>query len=48
MLVRGVVAAVRVVRNHSKFTPIVSLLYLKQFVSTPLPLLYRFEVATEL
>ena len=48
MLIRGVVAAVRVVKNHSKITPIVFLLYLIQFVSTPLSLLCASKVATEL
>ena len=48
MLIRGVVAAVRVVKIHSKITPIVFLLYLLQFVSTPLSLLYASKVATEL
>ena len=48
MLIRGVVAAVRVVNNHSKITPIVFLLYSIQFVSTPLSLLYASKVATEL
>ena len=48
MLIRGVVVAVRVVRNHSKSTPIVFLLYLQQFVSTPLSLLCASKVATEL
>ena len=48
VLIRGVVAAVRVVRNHSKITSIVFLLYLIQFVSTPLSLLCACKVATEL
>ena len=48
MLIRGVVAAVHVVRNHSKSISIVSFLYLKQFVSTPLSLLCASKVATEL
>ena len=48
MLIRGVVAAVRVVNNHSKITPIVFLLYSIQFVSTQLSLLYASKVATEL
>ena len=47
MLKRGVVAAVRVVKNHSKITPIVFLLYLQQFVSTPLSILCASKVATE-
>ena len=45
MLIRGVVAAVRVVRNHSKSTSIVFFLYLQQFVSTPLSLLCASKVA---
>ena len=48
MLIRGVVAAVRVVKNHSKSTLIVFLLYSQHFVSTPLSLLYASKVATEL
>ena len=48
MLIRGVVAAVRVVKIHSKSTPIVFLLYSDHFVSTPLSLLYASKVATEL
>ena len=48
MLIRGVVEAMRVVRNHSKITPIVFVLYLQQFVSTPLSLLCASKVATEL
>ena len=48
MLIRGVVAAVRVVKIHSKSTPIVFFLYSLQFVSTPLSLLYASKVATEL
>ena len=48
MLIRGVVAAVRVVKIHSKSTPFLFLLYLQQFVSTPLSLLYASKVATEL
>ena len=48
MLIRGVVAAVRVVKIHSKVTPIIFLLYVKQFVSTPLSILYASKVATEL
>ena len=48
MLIRGVVAVVRVVIIHSKSTPIVFLLCLQQFVSTPLSLLYASKVATEL
>ena len=48
MLILGVVAAVRVVRNHSRSTPIVFVLYLYQLVSTPLSLLCSFKVATEL
>ena len=48
MLIRGVVAAVRVVKNHSKSTPLVFVLCLQQRVSTPLSLLYASKVATEL
>ena len=48
MLIRGVMAAVRVVKLHSKSTPIVFLLYLQHFVSTPLSLLCACKVATEL
>ena len=48
MLIRGAVAAVRVVKIHSKITPIVFLLYLFQIVSTPLSLLCASKVATEL
>ena len=48
MLIRGVVAAVRVVKIHSKITPIVFLLYSKHFVSTPLSLLCASKGATEL
>ena len=48
MLIRGVVAAMRVVRKYSKCTSIVFLLYLQQFISTPLTLLYASKVATEL
>ena len=48
MLKRGVVAAVLVVRNHSRSTPIVIFSYLQQFVSTLLSLLYASKVATEL
>ena len=48
MLTHGVVAAVRVVENHSKSTSIVFLLYLKQCVSTPLSILCASKVATEL
>ena len=48
MVKRGVVAAVRVVRNHYRNTSIVFLLYLQQFVSTPPSLLYATKVATEL
>ena len=48
MLLRAVVAAVRVVKNHSRSTPIVFLLYLQQFVSTLLSILYASKVATEL
>ena len=48
MLIRGVVAAVRVVKIHSKSTPIVFVLYLQQLVSPPLSLLYASKVATEL
>ena len=48
MLIRGVVAAVRVVKIHSKITPILFLLYSKQVVSTPLSLLYASKGATEL
>ena len=48
MLIRGVVAAVRVVKIHSKITPIVCPLYSIQFVSTPLSLLCASKVATEL
>ena len=38
MLIRGVVAAVRVVKIHSKITPIVFFLYSQHFASTPLSL----------
>ena len=48
MLIRGVVVAMRVVRNHSKSTSSVILLYLYQFVSTPFSLLCACKVATEL
>ena len=48
MLIRGVVAAMQVVKNHSKITPTVLLLYLKQFVFTLLSLFCNFKVATEL
>ena len=48
VLIRGVVAAVRVVKIHPKSTPIVLLLYLQHFVSTPLSLLCASKVATEL
>ena len=48
MLIRGVVTAVRVVKIHSKSTPIVFLLYLKHFVFIPLSLLCASKVATEL
>ena len=48
MLVRGMVAAVHVVKNHSKFTSIVFVLCLYQFVFTPFSLLYASKVATEL
>ena len=48
MLIRGVVSAVCVVRNHSKSTSIVFFLYLQHFVSTPLSLLCASKVATEL
>ena len=48
MLIRGVVAAVRVVKIHSRITPFVFFLYLWQFVSTPLSLLCASKVATEL
>ena len=48
MLKRGVVAAVRVVKNHSKSISIVFLLYLQHFVSIPLSFLCASKVATEL
>ena len=48
MLIRGVVAAVRVVRIHSKITLIFFLLYWQQFVFIPLSLLDASKVATEL
>ena len=48
MLIRGVVAAVRVVKIHSKSTPFVFLLYSQHFVSTPLSLLCASKVATDL
>ena len=48
MLIRGVVAAVRVVKILSKSTPIVFLLYLCQFVFIPFSLLYASKGATEL
>ena len=37
MLTRAVVAALCVVKNHSKVTSFVFFLYLKQIVSTPIP-----------
>ena len=43
-----VVVAIRVVKNHSKITLWYSFLYLKQFLSTRLPLLCASKVATEL
>ena len=46
MLIRGVVAAVRVVRNHSKSTPIAFVLFFWQFVFIPLSLLYASKDAT--
>ena len=48
MLIRGVVAAMRVVKNHSKSTSFVFFLYLQQFVFIPLSLLCASKVATEL
>ena len=48
MLLRGVVAVVRVVQNHSKSTSIVFVLFFKHFFSTPLSILCASEVATEL
>ena len=48
LLKRGVVAAVRVVKNHSKITRIVFFLYLLQFVFIPFPLLCASTLATEL
>ena len=48
LLIRGVVAAMRVVRNHSKSTPIVFFLYLQQFVFTALSLFCASKRATEL
>ena len=48
ILLRGAVAVLRVVKCHFKTTSIVFLLYLQQFVSTPLPILCASKVATEL
>ena len=48
MLKRGVVAAMRVVKNHFKIPSIVFLLYLQQFGLIALSLLYASKVATEL
>ena len=48
MVIRGVVAAVRVNKIHSKSTPIVFFLYSQHFVFAPLSLLCAFKVATEL
>ena len=48
MLIPGVVAAVGVVKNHSKRTSIVFHLFLYQFVSTLLSPLSACKVATEL
>ena len=48
MLIGGMVAAMRVVKNHSKMTPFVFFLCLQQFVFTPFPLLCTSKVATEL
>ena len=48
MLIRGVVAAVRVVKIQSKSTPIVFFLFLQHFVSIPLSFLCASKVATEL
>ena len=48
MLLRGVLVAVSVVRNHSKITSIVFFLSLKHFISTPILLLCYPKVATEL
>ena len=44
MLIRGLMVAVHMVRNHSKSTSFVFLLYLKQIVSTPLSLLCASKV----
>ena len=48
MPIRGVVAAVRVVRNHPKITSGVFVLHMKQIVFIPLSLLFTSKVATEL
>ena len=48
MLIRGLVAAVRVVRNLSKITSIVFFLYLIQFVFIPFSILYASKGAAEL
>ena len=48
MPIRGVLAAMRVVKKHSKIFSIVSFLCLKQLVSNPLSLLCVSKVATEL
>ena len=48
MLIRGVVVAVRVVRNYSKINPVAFSLYFQLFVVTPLSSLCAFKVATEL
>ena len=48
MLIHGVVATVRMVKNHSKRTSIAFFLSLKHIVSTLLSLLWASEVATEL
>ena len=48
MLMREVVVAVHVVRNHSKSISVVLFLYLQQFLFIPLSPLYASKVATEL
>ena len=48
MLIRGVVAAVRVVRNRSNIPSVVFFLYLQQIVFTRLSLSCASKVATEL
>ena len=48
MPIRRVVVLLCVVKNHSKITPIILFLYLKQVVSTPLSLFHASKVLTEL